>query len=115
MSVVSQGETGVIRAAFPAYRVAPGARQPVGEGRRKVWLYDMAAHILAILIAGTALGPVAAAEPDRTAAANAVVAKTGKERLTDKASDEQRTDDCKVPQGRRTRARPTQCPSEAGD
>jgi hypothetical protein len=36
-------------------------------------------------------------------------ARTGKERLTDKGSDEQRVDDCKVPAGRRTRPRPTDC------
>jgi hypothetical protein len=33
-------------------------------------------------------------------------AATGKERLSDKASDEQRVDDCKVPASRRT---PTSC------
>jgi hypothetical protein len=37
-------------------------------------------------------------------------AKTGKERLSDKASDEQRVTDCKVPQARRTRPRPAACP-----
>ena len=36
-------------------------------------------------------------------------ARTGKERLTDKGSDEQRVDDCKVPPARRTRERPSQC------
>jgi hypothetical protein len=36
-------------------------------------------------------------------------AATGKERLSDKASDEQRVDDCKVPPSRRTRPRPTGC------
>jgi hypothetical protein len=39
-----------------------------------------------------------------------IVGKTGKERLTDKASDEQRVNDCKVPPNRRTRQRPTNCP-----
>lgn len=34
---------------------------------------------------------------------------TGKERLGDKASDEQRIDDCKVPPERRTRPRPDAC------
>jgi hypothetical protein len=38
-----------------------------------------------------------------------VPAATGKERLSDKASDEQRVDDCKVPPSRRTRPRPTDC------
>jgi hypothetical protein len=37
-------------------------------------------------------------------------AKTGKERLSDKASDEQRVDDCKVPPARRgTKVRSTSC------
>jgi hypothetical protein len=35
--------------------------------------------------------------------------RTGKERLSDKASDEQRVNDCKVPPTRRTRPRPTEC------
>ncbi len=35
---------------------------------------------------------------------------TGKERLTDKGSDEQRVDDCNVPVAERTRKRPTRCP-----
>lgn len=38
------------------------------------------------------------------------VVKTGKERLGDKASDEQRVNDCKVPPARRTRDRPSLCP-----
>jgi hypothetical protein len=38
-------------------------------------------------------------------------AKTGKERLSDKASDEQRVDNCKVPLERQgTKARPKECP-----
>jgi hypothetical protein len=36
-------------------------------------------------------------------------ARTGKERLTDKASDEQRVNDCKVPPAKRTRPRATDC------
>jgi hypothetical protein len=35
--------------------------------------------------------------------------RTGKERLSDKASDEQRVNDCKVPPARRTRPRPAEC------
>jgi len=42
------------------------------------------------------------------------VVRTGKERLGDKASDEQRVDDCKVLPNRRTRARPTACQSAGG-
>jgi hypothetical protein len=37
--------------------------------------------------------------------------KTSKERLGDKASDEQRVDDCKVPPERRSRTRPANCQS----
>jgi hypothetical protein len=68
---------------------------------------------LAISIAVAAHGSVAAA-PDQTTAAAFTAAKTSKERLSDKASDEQRVDDCKVPQARRTRPRPTTCPWGAG-
>jgi hypothetical protein len=74
----------------------------------------IAAQVLAVLIAGSVLGPVAAAGPDQPVAANAAPAKTGKERLTDKASDEQRLNDCKVAQSRRTRPRPTSCTGGAG-
>jgi hypothetical protein len=72
------------------------------------------AQALAILVAGSALGPVVAADRDQPTVANATAAKTGKERLTDKASDEQRVDDCKVAQARRTRPRSTICSVGAG-
>ena len=68
----------------------------------------LAAWSLALLIACAPLDRVAAADGDRPGAF-AAATKTGKERLTDKASDEQRVDDCKVPPARRTRARPTNC------
>jgi hypothetical protein len=74
----------------------------------------MAAQVLAVLIACSPLVPVAAADRDQAAVANASAVKTGKERLTDKASDEQRVDDCKVAQARRTRPRPTGCAGGAG-
>jgi hypothetical protein len=64
--------------------------------------------VLVLLLAGPPPGEVTlAAEHDRPA----VIApsRTGKERLTDKASDEQRVNDCKVPPQRRTHARPTDC------
>jgi hypothetical protein len=64
---------------------------------------------LAISVAVAAHGSVAAADPNQPAAAAFTSAKTSKERLSDKASDEQRVDDCKVPQARRTRPRPTAC------
>jgi len=63
---------------------------------------------LVLLLAGLAPGPVnSAAAHDQTPASAS--ARTGKERLTDKASDEQRVDDCKVPPPERTRVRPTGC------
>jgi hypothetical protein len=74
----------------------------------------MAAQALAILLAGLALGRAAAADLEQPAVANAPAVKTGKERLTDKASDEQRIDDCKVAQARRTRPRPTNCATGDG-
>jgi hypothetical protein len=36
-------------------------------------------------------------------------ATTAKERLSNKGSDEQRVDDCKVPPAQRTRTRPAEC------
>lgn len=66
--------------------------------------------LLALLLVCVGLLPtprVQAGEHDQ--AAVPTPAATGKERLTDKASDEQRVDDCKVPEPRRTRPRPTSC------
>ena len=63
----------------------------------------------------TALASVAAApllpthREDLPVRAIHVATKTGKERLSDKASDEQRIDDCKVPAEKRTKPRPTIC------
>jgi len=73
----------------------------------------LAAQSLALLIACAPLDHVAAADGDQPGAF-AAATKTGKERLTDKASDEQRVDDCKVPPARRTRARPTNCAGAGG-
>jgi hypothetical protein len=74
----------------------------------------MAVQCCTIVIAGSTLGPAMAADHDQPVVVNAPVVKTGKERLTDKASDEQRVDDCKVAQARRTRPRPTGCTGAAG-
>jgi len=53
----------------------------------------------------------AAAQPERpNIPPQPAVGRTGKERLSDKASDEQRVNDCKVPPNRRTQQRPTHCP-----
>ncbi len=81
-------------------------RSAIG-GQRKVWLSIMALSGLAVAIA--VVFPSIASEPS-----TAPAIRTGKERLSDKASDEQRLDDCKVPRDRRTRARPTSCPWDAG-
>lgn len=70
--------------------------------------------LLVVPLVSTAFASTLAATRDHTASTSLVAAKTGKERLSDKGSDEQRVDDCKVPQARRTRARPTTCPWDAG-
>ena len=55
-------------------------------------------------------GPVASVADNNTDVTDASApAGTGKERLSDKASDEQRANDCKVPLARRTRLRPSEC------
>jgi hypothetical protein len=65
---------------------------------------------LALLAVCSGLAPASAVPDSRLATpSTAVPALTGKERLSDKASDEQRLNDCKVPPERRTRARPTEC------
>jgi hypothetical protein len=65
---------------------------------------------LALLIAGMVTGPAFSATRDSEGPPTAASV-TGKERLSDKASDEQRIDDCKVPVERRSRPRPTSCPA----
>jgi hypothetical protein len=63
--------------------------------------------ILMLLLTGFAASPVTGAgyhDPEVF-----TTNRTGKERLSDKASDEQRMDDCKVPPARRTRSRPANC------
>jgi hypothetical protein len=75
--------------------------------------------VLLVLLAGGAAGPIlfavpatgaaAAFQPWKLGQAALIASKTGKERLTDKASDEQRLDDCKVPAARRTKNRPANC------
>jgi hypothetical protein len=59
--------------------------------------------LLAAIMGGAVVSPAANGQ---TASATA---RTGKERLSDKASDEQRVNDCKVPPAKRTRVRPTDC------
>jgi hypothetical protein len=63
--------------------------------------------VLAIVLVVLACSPaLSVGEEDRPATA---AVRTGKERLGNKGSDEQRVDDCKVPLAQRTRARPTDC------
>ena len=79
----------------------------------------MCASIRAAMLAVLVALPAVAAEPQRPSAPQAPPRPvppplTAKERLSGKASDEQRVDDCKVPPERRTRPRPTACPWEFG-
>ena len=62
--------------------------------------------VLLSLLAVLPFSP-AIAVGDHAPPASAV--RTAKERLGEKGSDEQRVDDCKVPQQQRTRVRPTEC------
>ena len=65
---------------------------------------------VAIIIATLSYGPTSVIAADSSGQAKVLApVRTGKERLTDKASDEQRVDDCKVPLARRTRQRPGDC------
>ena len=93
---------------------APGVKPAVDKRRRKARSCVMAARVLTMLAVASAGGSIAAIDVDRPTLANAAGEKTGKERLSDKASDEQRMNDCKVPEARRTRIRPTNCPSDVG-
>jgi hypothetical protein len=75
----------------------------------------MRATILGLLLGTVLLAKIVpAAEPEHSAMPTSRKVFTGKERLSDKASDEQRVDDCNVAPGRRTRARPTGCPWAVG-
>ena len=74
---------------------------------------------LGILAAAILAAPVAAGEPATSATAEAqppavqAPVKTGKERLSGKASDEQRVDNCRVPpELRGTTPRPDACDSK---
>jgi hypothetical protein len=57
----------------------------------------MRAVLNAALVMALALGPAMAASHDHPASPVSAFGKTGKERLSDKGSDEQRVDDCEVP------------------
>lgn len=74
----------------------------------------MRSVVLAVLFSCAALGRTGAAEPAPAPPATPYVPKTAKERLSDKTSDEQRVNDCKVSPERRAHARPTTCPWDAG-
>jgi hypothetical protein len=69
--------------------------------------------ILVALLAGGAGAPSMQAVPGyQRSNVTLAATRTGKERLSDKSSDEQRLDDCKVPEARRTKARPANCRAE---
>lgn len=71
------------------------------------------AHQIAIALL-LAVGQAAADEPKPEAQVEQLAVKTGKERLGRKWSDEQRVDNCKVPEDQRgTKPRSDTCPSEA--
>ena len=69
--------------------------------------------VLAALLAYCAAAPAMTSGGGQLATSVLAGAKTGKERLSDKGSDEQRVDDCNVPATRHTRPRPTACPWDA--
>ena len=68
-------------------------------------------HIACVLLLGILVtGPVAFAANSSTGLTEqSAPVRTGKERLSDKGSDEQRANDCKVPLARRTQPRPSEC------
>ena len=71
--------------------------------------------VSALLGFALAVASAQAAEPGPSnAPAQRAGGGTAKERLSDKASDEQRVDDCKVPPARRTQERPAACPWDVG-
>ena len=75
----------------------------------------MRTTILGLLLGAVFLAPIVpAAEPEHSAVPTSQKVLTGKERLSDKASDERRVNDCKVLPEHRTRARSTICPWDVG-
>jgi hypothetical protein len=69
--------------------------------------------VASLLACACAQEPARASMPDVPQAARTIPAQTLKERLGDKASDEQRVDNCKVPSERRgTKVRPDNCEHE---
>jgi hypothetical protein len=90
-----------------------GSFRSAAGGRRELRLRFRVTALLGLAVAVAVIStPIAVADPNEPAMTAA--ARTGKERLSDKASDEQRVDDCKVARDRRTRARPTSCSWDAG-
>lgn len=61
------------------------------------------------------IGGLGTAQPGDARRTDSVSTITGKERLGRKWSDEQRVDDCHVPQEYRTRERPENCSDQAAD
>jgi hypothetical protein len=81
---------------------------------RNTCLYFAAASAVLFLgpiaVEASSPPPANAAVTPQPATPQPVTPKTGKERLSDKASDEQRVDNCKVPLERQgTKPRPSDC------
>jgi hypothetical protein len=83
---------------------SPGRRESPQQPEHVAW------RCAALVIATALASPVCLAAGNGTDQPGlSAPARTGKERLTDKASDEQRVNDCKVPPARRTRPRASDC------
>ncbi len=87
-------------------------RERAGQFIRGVRFGLMALFGLSVTTADA--GSIAVTKPKQSTPYVLAAAKTGKERLSDKASDEQRVNDCKVLESRRTKARPADCTANAG-
>lgn len=86
----------------------------VGAGRRPLRGLNAALAAFVLGLAGLAGAQDAGAPriaPDATAARPGAEAKTLKEKLSDKASDEQRVDNCRVPANRRGPKLRPDCPA----
>jgi hypothetical protein len=79
------------------------------RGKRIAGPNEVIMWLIFLVFAGTTLATATVDDAAQLASDQRAAVKTGKERLGSKASDEQRVDDCKVPQAKRTRSRPATC------
>jgi hypothetical protein len=94
----------------PAVVVGLGAAVDLpSSGRRQPEHVAWRCVVLVIAVAALACPVCLAAGKETEQPGLFAPARTGKERLTDKASDEQRVNDCKVPLAKRTRPRASDC------